>query len=205
MLNRKRRLLLLLVVIIGVMGLYTGCNLNENNSVQEMQRKTDEKPKGNNEEVKSLKKAPQEITVGTKVDDQAPNFTLKGLQGEEVSLEDYRGKIVFINFWASWCPPCKAEMPDINKLYLENKDEDLVVLAVDVNETKTTVEKFIKDGDYEFPVLLDETGKTAAKYSVIGIPKTIVVDPNGIITHKKMGMMTYEEMNEMLKDARIKQ
>ena len=90
----------------------------------------------------------------------AKDFKLKDLNGNEISLSQFKGKKVFLNFWATWCPPCKAEMPDIEKVYNETKDSDLVILAVNINEKKDTVKSFIEKSKYHFTVLLDSTQVT---------------------------------------------
>nr|WP_246579235.1 TlpA disulfide reductase family protein [Alkaliphilus flagellatus] len=137
-----------------------------------------------------------EIEVGK----EAPNFTLRNLDGEEISLQDYRGKIVLINFWATWCVYCDIEMPDLQKLDKEN--EDLVVLAVDVMEDKEAVEKYIKEGGYDFEVVLDEDGAIAKTYLVSGYPASYFVDEEGIFQGSVPGMMTYEQMNQALQHIR---
>lgn len=130
----------------------------------------------------------------------APDFTLTNLQGEEVSLSDYRGKIVFINFWATWCGFCDKEMPDFQKLSEEN--DDLVILAVDVMEDKKIVENYIEKGGYDFEVVLDEDGKVAMTYLVSPLPTTYFIDKEGILLGGKPGMMTEPEMNGFLETIR---
>jgi thiol-disulfide isomerase/thioredoxin len=131
---------------------------------------------------------------------EAPDFTLKNLQGEEVSLSDYRGKIVLINFWATWCTWCDKEMPDLQRL--DNENDDLVVLAVDVMEDKKTVEKYIEKGKYEFEVVLDEDGEVSQTYLVSGFPRSYFVDKDGILLGGVPGAMTYEQMVEILESIR---
>lgn len=134
----------------------------------------------------------------------APEFTLETLEGKIVSLEDYRGKIVLINFWATWCPYCVKEMPDLNRLYLENKEDNFVVLGIDVEENKSKVENFVKEGGYKFPILLDKTGKVAQNYLVSGLPMSVMLDEEGRIRALQLGMMTYPQMKEMLDSVRSK-
>ncbi|SHH61694.1 Peroxiredoxin [Caloranaerobacter azorensis DSM 13643] len=134
----------------------------------------------------------------------APEFVLETLEGKKVSLEDYKGKIVLINFWATWCPYCVREMPYLNKLYLENKDNDFVVLGIDVMESKSEVESFAKKGGYEFPILLDKEGEVARNYLVSGLPMSVMLDKEGRIRAIQMGMMTYSQMKEMLDSVRSK-
>lgn len=131
---------------------------------------------------------------------EAPNFTLKNLKGEEISLSDYRGKIVLINFWTTWCKWCDVEMPDLDRFNKEN--DDLVVLAVNVEENKETVEEYINKGGYEFEVVLDEDGQIARTYLVNGFPNSYFIDKEGILIGRAPGMITYEQMNTILEEIR---
>lgn len=137
-----------------------------------------------------------DIAVG----ELAPDFTLVDLDGKEVSLSDFRGKYVLINFWATWCQYCDLEMPDLDRLYKEN--EDLVVLAVNVQEEKGVVEDYIKKGGYTFPVVLDEEGYVSLTYLVSSYPTSYFVDKEGILLGGVPGMMTYEQMVQILENIR---
>lgn len=137
-----------------------------------------------------------DIAVG----ELAPDFTLKNLEGEEVSLSDYKGKIVMINFWATWCTWCDVEMPDMQKLSSEN--DDLVVLAVDVQEDIRDVKKYIEDGGYDFEVVLDSDGFVNRAYLVNGLPNSYFVDKEGILLGKVGGAINYAQMNEILENIR---
>ncbi len=118
----------------------------------------------------------------------APNFTLPGLDGHKVSLADYKGKVVLLNIWATWCAPCVAEMPSMEKLYQELKDEGFELLAVSVDETGTeAVAPFMKKHKLGFPVLLDTVGDIKSLYQVNGIPESFIIDKNGIIIEKVIG------------------
>ncbi|NMA49510.1 MAG: TlpA family protein disulfide reductase [Tissierellia bacterium] len=133
-----------------------------------------------------------DIAVG----ELAPDFTLKNLEGEEVSLSDYRGKIVMINFWATWCVYCDIEMPEMQKLQDEN--DDLVILAVDVQETHKEVEEYIEKGGYSFEVVLDEDGEIYKGYLGSGLPNWYFIDKEGILLGKYPGAMNFAQMNEKL-------
>lgn len=123
-----------------------------------------------------------------------PDFTLTDLEGNSVSLKDFRGKNVYLNFWASWCPPCKAEMPDIEKLYQETKGTDLVILAVNIGEDKKTVAKFIGENKYNFKVLLDANSSVAQAYGISSIPVSIFIDKEGNMVNSQVGALSYEQM-----------
>lgn len=127
---------------------------------------------------------------------KASDFKLKNLNGKEVSLSDYKGKKVFLNFFATWCPPCKAEMPELEKLYQETKDSDLVILAVDLGEDKANVEKFMTNNKYNFSSLLDTDNAVAEKYQVVSIPTSFFIDKQGNIVDKHIGSMTIDAMKK---------
>ncbi len=109
----------------------------------------------------------------------APDFTLTTLEGETVHLSDYRGQIVLLNFWASWCPPCNEELPALNAYYAAHKDQGLVLLGVDVDETADVVRDFVQQKGITYPILLDPQGKASADYSVTGMPTTFIIDREG--------------------------
>ena len=115
------------------------------------------------------------------------NFTLKTLNDRDVSLSDYRGKIVFLNFWATWCPPCRQEIPSMEKLYQKFKDKDFVILAASLREKAKTVKKFVKDYKLTFPVLLDSKGKVGSAYLVTSIPTTYLINRQGEIIGRALG------------------
>lgn len=124
------------------------------------------------------------------------DFTLEDLNGNKVTLSELKGKKVFLNFWATWCPPCKAEMPDIEKLYQETKDTDLVILAVNVGEDKKTVQDFIANNKYNFSVLLDVKGEVSRLYQVTGIPTSYFIDTEGYLDDAVVGSLPLESMKE---------
>jgi len=118
----------------------------------------------------------------------APNFTFPGLDGKKVSLADYKGKVVLLNIWATWCAPCVAEMPSMEKLYQELKDEDFELLAVSVDESGVeVVTPFMKKHKLSFPVLLDTQGDIKSLYQLTGIPESFIMDKDGIIVEKVIG------------------
>lgn len=115
----------------------------------------------------------------------APDFTLTDFNGKEVSLSDFRGKVVILNFWASWCPPCKAEMPDFDKVNrkLIEGGGDAVILTVNLTdgrrETEEKARNFIRDNDYSLYVLMDKQGEAANAYNVSVIPTTYIINRDG--------------------------
>jgi peroxiredoxin len=118
----------------------------------------------------------------------APDFTLKDLFGNEVKLSSLRGKVILLNFWATWCPPCRNEMPHLQELYQTLRGKDFEMLAVSIDYTgKNTVAQFINNNGYTFRVLLDVNNKAASLYNVTGIPATFIIDKKGRIVESVVG------------------
>ncbi len=118
----------------------------------------------------------------------APGFTLPNMKGDSVSLADYRGKVVVLNFWASWCPPCRAEMPSMEQLYKKMKGNDFELLAVNVEKNgRPAVTDFIKKIPVSFPVLLDDTQHVSGLYQVSGLPQTVIINKQGEIVQQFTG------------------
>lgn len=109
----------------------------------------------------------------------AADFTLKNEIGEEVSLSDYEGKVVMLNFWATWCGPCRAEMPDMARLYDKYKELGFVILAVNQQENASRVIGFKRELELDFPTVLDPFGRTGLKYGVRSLPTTYIIDKEG--------------------------
>ncbi|MGL1893335.1 MAG: TlpA family protein disulfide reductase [Spirochaetaceae bacterium] len=118
---------------------------------------------------------------------EAPLFSSKNLNGENKSLSDYKGKVLLLNFWASWCPPCISEMPSIEKLHQSVKDLDIEVISVNVGEKFDTVDSFMKEGNYNFEALLDENNIISNLYSIRNIPTTYIIDKDGFVVALKVG------------------
>lgn len=132
---------------------------------------------------------------------QAPDFTLKTLEGETVTLSKNDGKPSLINLWASWCPPCKVEMPHLQEAYEKYGDQvNFHMVNLTSLDNKDKMVKYIKDEKYTFPVLLDETGKVGEEYMAFSIPQTYIVDENGQVIEKITGAMTKEQLEEIMKD-----
>lgn len=139
---------------------------------------------------------PKDNLPGIAIGEKAPDFELKTLTGDTVKLSDYRGKKVMLNFWATWCPPCKEEMPDMEQLYQEN-GEEVVILAVNI-DPQLNVQKFVSEMGITFPVLLDEKDEVNTKYQVLTIPTTYFIDKQGIIRNKYLSAMTKELMEQYI-------
>lgn len=131
---------------------------------------------------------------GLQVGSKAPDFVLTTLTGEKVKLSDFKGKKVMLNFWATWCPPCKAEMPEMEQFY-KQKDNDLVLLAVNIDPQNDVKGFATKDG-ITFPILLDKDGSVNNLYQILSIPTTYFIDRNGIIKNKYSGSMKLDMMKQ---------
>ncbi|HHV64936.1 MAG TPA: TlpA family protein disulfide reductase [Peptococcaceae bacterium] len=127
---------------------------------------------------------------------EAPDFTLTNIEGKRVSLSDLRGKNVFLNFWASWCEPCKDEMPDLEQIWQEYQERDLVVLTVNTGESQETVKKYIEENGYTFQVLLDSNLTVARLYNTSNIPASFFINKEGIVIEKKEGFMSGADMKK---------
>ncbi|TAN41112.1 MAG: TlpA family protein disulfide reductase [Nitrospirae bacterium] len=120
--------------------------------------------------------------------DIAPDFQLTDLSGKVHTLSDYRGKVVILNFWASWCPECITEMPSLNALYEKQKKNSLVVLGITSDRRSEPVAEVLKKTPVSYPVLMDSKGAVfIRKYTVIGLPMTFIIDKNGLIVEKIIG------------------
>lgn len=191
----KKIYLLLIAIIIFGFALYTVNKSNDTKINTISASSEDEIKEQNNSETATVTENIQKLdtSYGT-----AQDFTLVDLEGNKVSLSDLKGKKVFLNFWATWCPPCKAEMPEIEKIYQETKDSDLVILAVEIGEPLDTVKTFIDDNNYNFKVLLDSNQEIATAYGITAIPTSFFIDEQGNIVSQKIGAMTYDEMKEYI-------
>ncbi len=137
----------------------------------------------------------------------APEIMLNDLNGHPVKLSDYKGQVVILNFWASWCPPCKAEMPDLNRTAIElAKAEDGVLLTVNltdgVRETVDKASQYIKDNNYSMLVLMDTESKAANDYRIVNIPSTFIIDKEGVIYDVIVGPTTEKALLDYVNKLR---
>jgi peroxiredoxin len=131
------------------------------------------------------------------------DFALTDLNGGTWKLRDLRGKVVLVNFWATWCPPCRKEMPDLQELYSRFKEKGLVILAI-TDEAIEKAKPFIEEKQYTFPILLDSGRKVNEAFRVDGIPKTFIYDRDGKLAAQSIDMRTREQFAGMLAKAGLK-
>jgi peroxiredoxin len=191
----KKTVITVSLVLLVILAIFSFERYNVQNS-----KKTSSKTNNSSSQIN-----PQAVKV------KAVDFTLKNLQGEEISLSSLKGKKIMLNFFATWCGPCKTEMPDMQKLHEETKDSNLIILAVNLGESEAVVKSFMQNNKYSFPVLLDTKGTLSGKYNVSAIPTTYFIDKEGniipfqdIVLNKtvtrKQGAMSLEEMRSYIKN-----
>lgn len=136
--------------------------------------------------------------TGFETSDTPPDFKLKNLASETVKLSDLKGKKIFLNFWASWCAPCRLEMPEMQQFYEEHQDE-VEIIAVNVEPDEEKARKYVKENDFTYPILLDKKMKISDDYAVFALPTTYFIGTDGKIQEpKKTGPMTHDFMVDML-------
>ncbi len=128
----------------------------------------------------------------------APDFTLTTLDGDSLTLSDYQGQVVLVNFWASWCPPCNAEVDDLNAYYEAHKDEGFIVIGVNVEDTPEDAQAFVERHGVTFPVVRDPDDTVAGQYNVIGLPSSYFVNQEGEIFGFQAGTVTRDLLDRQV-------
>ncbi len=174
-----------IVLVIAIMAI-TGCGSSQgkNNLAQ------------NNQEGEAAAESYQELTVG----DSAPDFTAETVSGNSFTLSEHSGKVVLLNFWATWCGPCVGEMPAFEKLYGEY-GEEVAILAVNSMEDTISVAQFVADKGYTFPIAFDAEGAVSMKYPTDGIPYTLVIGKDGTVKNIYLGAKDAESQYLEYKSA----
>lgn len=143
----------------------------------------------------------QEESADSDTDGLAPDFTVLDMAGNEVNLSDYFGKPIIINFWATWCGPCKSELPAFNNMYEKYKD-DVHFLFINLTdgsrETVEGVTQFMEEEGYTFPVYFDTTMEAATKYGAYSIPTTFLIDDEGVPVHSQMGALPEDAIEQFI-------
>jgi cytochrome c biogenesis protein CcmG/thiol:disulfide interchange protein DsbE len=138
--------------------------------------------------------------TGVQVGDRAAGFTVTTPAGESIALDDYRGSVILLNFWATWCGPCREEMPAFQAAYEARKDDGLVVLAVNYQQKAADVTPFVEELGLTFPVALDPSLKVATLYRVRGLPMSLVIDREGLVRVRHVGHISQDLLNQVLQD-----
>ena len=148
--------------------------------------------------------APEAVSIKDK--DFNYNFTIKTLEGEKVAFESLKGKVVFINLWATWCGPCRTEMPGIHRLYEKTRSDDIafVMLSIDKDGDQKKVSSYIKKNNFSFPVYMP-SGSMSAQLNVPSIPTTFIISKEGKVAYQKIGSTNYdtEKYIKMLQELAV--
>lgn len=131
----------------------------------------------------------------------APDFTLQDTDGKTHRLSDYRGRPVIINFWTTWCPPCREELPSMNRAWHLIKEEGIAMLAINMGEDEDTIFLFSADYPSDFPILMDQSGEVIEQWPVKGLPTTYVIAPDGTIAYRAIGSREWDA-RELLNSVR---
>lgn len=142
--------------------------------------------------------ASAERRSGSGEGDLAPDFTLESLDGRQVSLSDFRGSVVLINLWATWCPACKTEVATLDASYRAHRDEGYVVLGIAIGESKEAVVPFVARMSMTYPVLLDAEGTMMERYRALGLPTSVLVDREGIVRLRHQGELSSADLSDYL-------
>ena len=124
---------------------------------------------------------------------QAPDFSLHDMDGKVYRLSDYRGRVVIVNFWATWCPPCREEMPSMQRAWEQLEAEGIVMLGINVGENEDTIFEFTANYPVDFPLPMDRDSAVIAQWPVRGLPTTFVVDPAGRIVYQAIGSREWDD------------
>ena len=176
----------IILIISGVVMLLTGVtNINRNKQHNNIEK--------------------DEIIENEQNEEKAIDFTLKDQYGNEHTLSEYKGKTIFLNFWATWCPPCREEMPDIEEIYNEygKNNNDIIVLGVAAPNlgregSEEEIVNFLSENNYTFPVVMDFGGELVYKYDIVVFPSTFIINEDGEIVHKIVGAMDKESMQRLI-------
>lgn len=137
--------------------------------------------------------------LGVPIGEAAPDFELQTIEGKSYRLSDLKGKPVMINFWATWCPPCRAEMPAMQEAFKEFEAEGFTILAVNLNESDVAIKSFIDRYGLTFPIVVDKQDKVSKAYDIVPLPTSYFVDRDGIVQGKWTGEIRKEQLRTLIK------
>lgn len=139
-------------------------------------------------------------TVPSQVNYPAPDLSLHDLSGQVVSLIDYRGSVVLVNLWATWCPPCREEMPALQEFYNRYQNSGFVLIGINQEEPKELVQKFVNEFNLSFPVWLDETYQAEQKFKTMNLPSSYVIDREGMVRLLWVGGISMDNLEKYVPD-----
>ncbi|SFC42925.1 Peroxiredoxin [Bacillus sp. OV322] len=142
--------------------------------------------------------------IGLEAGDQAPDFELASFNGKKLKLSGFRGKTVILNFFTTWCPPCRSEIPEMQRFFQKNQNRDITILAINLtanDRSLAAVQDFVKNNNMTFPIALDKKGKIGSLYKVYTIPTSYILDKNGMIRNVMIGPMDEKKMAELTQDS----
>ncbi|MDM5336916.1 TlpA disulfide reductase family protein [Fictibacillus enclensis] len=190
----KTKPLLMILVLIALIGIGVWTSQKESHSARENPKPTE-----------SFQPVNGNGQTGLKPGNTLPDAALTSLEGKTVSLKEFRGKKVILNFWATWCPPCRKEMPDMQKMYSRHKDDQLEIVAINLRYTEKSTEAvsdYVEHRKASFPVLLDREGKVSKKFQAVSLPTSYLIDSNGVVQKKIIGALSPSLMSEFIKRSK---
>lgn len=190
---RNYRLLMLLAVGVVCVGIVTLSLSSTNLPVSHLPVPVISLPPDFNGIYPTLTPFPTELPAGN----QAPIFVLNGIDGKSYTLAAYRGKYIILNFWASWCAPCRIEMPLLEQTFHQN--HDVVILAINNGEDADVVQQYVKELGLTFPILLDKDASVTKKYGIPALPTSYFIDPNGALETRFIGALTTQDLQSYLR------
>jgi peroxiredoxin len=135
----------------------------------------------------------------------APEFELMDLEDKIHTLSDYKGKPIIINFWATWCPPCRKEMPSMNRAWKQLKDEGIQMLAINIGEDESSVHVFENEYPIDFPILLDPSSESLQSWRIKGLPTTYIISPKGVVAYSALGPREWDDSRILDKVRALKE
>jgi len=141
------------------------------------------------------------IALTTTTDQHDLDFKVESLDGNTITLSHFRGKTIAVNFWATWCAPCRQEMPALASYYQEHRDKDFVLLSINTGETADAATNFVEQYGFSFPIGLDPNGSLRERLGINGLPVTLIINPSGKITYRHTGMITIDVLHAKVIEA----
>ncbi|MCM1162475.1 MAG: TlpA family protein disulfide reductase [Roseburia sp.] len=191
--NKKKTICIIFAIAIILL---TGCGSSSEKNSPENSNQENSNQENSNPEKSTQKEVYQELSTG----DVAPDFTVETVSGNDFTLSEQNGKVVLLNFWATWCGPCVEEMPAFERLYGEY-GEEVAILAVNCMEDTISVAQFLADKGYTFPIAYDPEGAVNMKYPTDGIPYTLVIGKDGMVKNIYLGARGADAQYEEYKSA----